>query len=454
MDLRPPDGDLSIEMLKMVFGSVFQQIAGGTGAVTSTSPDMLGTAFGVFNSAVLFFGSIIMTWVTVFGITNTAHDGEVLGKRWNTLYTPLRMTTASAVLIPGSTGYSGIQVILLWVVYGSIAFASSMWSKVVDYVVVDLPSDEIVSSVLPNRNLDTVGLSITKMMVCKRGVEQAIDTVMAGSGTKLNLQLVVLDGLAGYASVTTPNASSYVHVIGLYDPAWPAASGICGTLTIGTQITSTPPSAKTGLTANDSAMASATYNGMMTALSNVETNTDVSTAVTSLQRNIAALQMSYVCGTGGGVPGSSCQGASSALAPAIAKIITAAETDEAKDGPKPVSAATVTAAVQAFSQAFRQSLLTIVQGQVSVLNGAVADKLKRGGWANAGAVEREIARIKDAIRISSATQVSFSPGANSVICQDSCHGVQAAIFRSLFFCRTGLSQTVAGRSQFRVGPRQ
>ena len=43
---------------------------------------------------------------------------------------------------------------------------------------------------------------------------------------------------------------------------------------------------------------------------------------------------------------------------------------------------------------------------------------------------------------------------DGVICQDSCHVVQAAIFRFLSFCRTGLSQTVAGRSQLRVGPRQ
>ena len=41
-----------------------------------------------------------------------------------------------------------------------------------------------------------------------------------------------------------------------------------------------------------------------------------------------------------------------------------------------------------------------------------------------------------------------------VICQDSCHVVQAASFTNLSSCRTGLSQTVAGRSQLRVEPRQ
>ncbi len=41
-----------------------------------------------------------------------------------------------------------------------------------------------------------------------------------------------------------------------------------------------------------------------------------------------------------------------------------------------------------------------------------------------------------------------------VICQSSCPVTQAAFFRFLSFCRTGLSHTVAGRSQFRVAPGQ
>ena len=44
--------------------------------------------------------------------------------------------------------------------------------------------------------------------------------------------------------------------------------------------------------------------------------------------------------------------------------------------------------------------------------------------------------------------------ASIVICQDSCHVIQAASFTTLFSCRAGLSQTVAGRSQLRVEPRQ
>ena len=41
-----------------------------------------------------------------------------------------------------------------------------------------------------------------------------------------------------------------------------------------------------------------------------------------------------------------------------------------------------------------------------------------------------------------------------VICQGSCHVTQAAFFTVLSSWRIGLSQTVSGRSQFRVAPRQ
>lgn len=41
-----------------------------------------------------------------------------------------------------------------------------------------------------------------------------------------------------------------------------------------------------------------------------------------------------------------------------------------------------------------------------------------------------------------------------VICQGSCPVTQAAFFSFLSSCLTGLSHTVAGRSQFRVVPRQ
>ena len=55
-----------------------------------------------------------------------------------------------------------------------------------------------------------------------------------------------------------------------------------------------------------------------------------------------------------------------------------------------------------------------------------------------------------------ANQAAYPQSRNQkpVICQDSCHVIQAASFTTLFSCRTGLSQTVAGRSQLRVEPRQ
>jgi 2-phospho-L-lactate transferase/gluconeogenesis factor (CofD/UPF0052 family) len=44
-------------------------IGGGTGIVS------------VINSGVLFFAALLLAWTTVFGIVNTANDGEALGQK-------------------------------------------------------------------------------------------------------------------------------------------------------------------------------------------------------------------------------------------------------------------------------------------------------------------------------------------------------------------------------------
>ena len=53
-----------------------------------------------------------------------------------------------------------------------------------------------------------------------------------------------------------------------------------------------------------------------------------------------------------------------------------------------------------------------------------------------------------------ASESSFYRVLKAVICQGSCPVTQAAFFSFLSSCLTGLSHTVAGRSQFRVVPRQ
>ena len=84
----PDKSDAAMAMLGQIFGPVMERF-GSTTAGTSWTGALL-EAFRFYNSGVLFFGAIIMGYVTVFGIMNTAQDGQALGKKWNSGYTALR----------------------------------------------------------------------------------------------------------------------------------------------------------------------------------------------------------------------------------------------------------------------------------------------------------------------------------------------------------------------------
>ena len=65
-NFTPEPQDYSItHLLANTFGEVTANIFGSTAG--GGLPDILGTAFAYFNSAVLFFGTVILAYVTVFG---------------------------------------------------------------------------------------------------------------------------------------------------------------------------------------------------------------------------------------------------------------------------------------------------------------------------------------------------------------------------------------------------
>lgn len=128
-NFTPTNDDYSItHMLANTFGDVTLNIF-GTGAAADFA-NVVGTAFAYFNSAVLFFGTIILAFVTVFGIVNTANDGQALGRRWSTTYTPLRIAVSAGALIPTTSGYSIIQLLVLQIVIWGVGIADTTYREI------------------------------------------------------------------------------------------------------------------------------------------------------------------------------------------------------------------------------------------------------------------------------------------------------------------------------------
>ncbi|MHB9348769.1 DotA/TraY family protein [Enterobacter vonholyi] len=80
-------------------------------------------------SVCLIFMGAIVAYGLLAGIMQTAHDGEMLGKRWSSMWIPIRATLATALLYPGANGKNAaVAIVLAMVTWGS-GIADLAWSK-------------------------------------------------------------------------------------------------------------------------------------------------------------------------------------------------------------------------------------------------------------------------------------------------------------------------------------
>lgn len=122
----PPAGDLAVSFLQKVFGAGKDGIGlGGEGTV-------LGAAMVVFNQAVLLLAMLFVVFTTIKGTVDTCHDGELLGKTMSTVWTPIRTVAGTAFLLPLSSGFSLIQMGVLWLALQGVGIADAMWTAALE----------------------------------------------------------------------------------------------------------------------------------------------------------------------------------------------------------------------------------------------------------------------------------------------------------------------------------
>ncbi len=125
--LTPTQQDLSMHYLSMIFGVV-------DGVLHGTGSQILGKMFSTFNSAILLMSAVIITYIFITSILNTAHEGEFLGRKWSSIWVPLRTVTGIGLLLPKASGYSMIQVLVMWVIVQGVGAADHLWKTTLDYL--------------------------------------------------------------------------------------------------------------------------------------------------------------------------------------------------------------------------------------------------------------------------------------------------------------------------------
>ncbi len=129
LSFTPPSTDYSVVFLGNLFGIVDGVLsAGGTGS------QIMGAMFTVFNSAVLALGGIIIMYTLIVSTMNTAHEGQMLGQKWSSIWIPLRSILGLGLLIPKASGYCLMQIFVMWIVIQGVGAADKVWDAALSYL--------------------------------------------------------------------------------------------------------------------------------------------------------------------------------------------------------------------------------------------------------------------------------------------------------------------------------
>lgn len=119
--------DQSVYYLGQIFGSV-------GGALQANFTTIMGPLFSTINTTALLLGSLLVTHTTVTGIMKTAHEGEFLGKNWHSIWVPVRTVLGISSLFPTASGYSALQIVLMWIILQGVGAADTLWNTALNYV--------------------------------------------------------------------------------------------------------------------------------------------------------------------------------------------------------------------------------------------------------------------------------------------------------------------------------
>lgn len=116
------EGDTSRVILQRLFGQFGKTpfVAGGE------AKTLLGILFFTFNAVVFVVGTSYIGYRIISAIASSAHEGEVLGKRMNSLWEPIRMGVGVFGMVPVFQGFSLAQAVIMGSAILGIGMANMM----------------------------------------------------------------------------------------------------------------------------------------------------------------------------------------------------------------------------------------------------------------------------------------------------------------------------------------
>ena len=125
--------DASKQFLDALLGQGWDQWGQGLGG--EQGAELMLQIFSAFNLVALAIISALFLWVMALAVAGTAHEGVPFGKRYSSLWMPVRFVGAMGALAPIFKGLSLFQVALLACMGWSINLGNYVWDLGVNYFV-------------------------------------------------------------------------------------------------------------------------------------------------------------------------------------------------------------------------------------------------------------------------------------------------------------------------------
>lgn len=115
--------------------SQFLDVLLGSATSTTTAVSALAAGMRIFNLAAISFGTLLFTYMVIVGTLRSAEDGELLGRKWSSMWIPLRFTAGCALLVPLASGYSTAQTGMVELAKVGSSLASQVWAESAGYLI-------------------------------------------------------------------------------------------------------------------------------------------------------------------------------------------------------------------------------------------------------------------------------------------------------------------------------
>lgn len=156
---NPTSTDYALMVLDKVLRS-----GAKSGPQAAATQEALGSLMSVYNNGVLVVAAIMLFWMIITIVVDTAKTGQIGGGRHNMVWAPIRVVFALGLMIPlGTSGFSSGQFMVMKLAEWGSNFGTKGWSAYIDGV---LENDNLIS-VKSKKGAWNMAAGIAKIKSCQ-----------------------------------------------------------------------------------------------------------------------------------------------------------------------------------------------------------------------------------------------------------------------------------------------